>query len=99
VFNDFSNESGLIAECEQGRMLGFDGKSLIHPAQVDPANRIFAPSTEALEKAQKIVEAFALLGNLNKGVIKIEGQMTERLHLEQAMALLAQQAAIDAANR
>ena len=73
--------------------MGFDGKTLIHPAQIEPANRAFSPSRAALAEARKIVAAFALPENAGKGVIALDGRMVERLHLAQAEKLLAQSAA------
>ena len=84
VFNDIGNEGGLAAECEQGRAFGFDGKTLIHPSQLESCNRIFAPSDEEVVSARAIIDAFAQPENAGKGVIKVDGKMTERLHLEQA---------------
>ncbi|TDG12412.1 CoA ester lyase [Seongchinamella unica] len=98
VFNDFRDPEGLAAACEQGRLLGFDGKSLIHPAQLETANRVFAPEPGAVAQAQIIVEAFALEENQGKGVIQVNGKMVELLHLEQAQQLLAIARAIEAVN-
>ncbi len=89
VYNDTGNDAGFAAECEQGRVLGFDGKTLIHPAQIGTANRVFAPSEAELSHAKAVVEAFALPGNRGKGVISVHGQMVELLHLEQAERLIA----------
>jgi len=96
VFNDIKNEDGLVAECEQGRVLGFDGKTLIHPAQLEPANRVFSPDPADIAHAQAVIEAFDLPENRGKGVIKVNGRMTELLHLEQARRLVAISAAIAA---
>lgn len=90
VYNDYKDNAGCEAECQQGRILGFDGKTLIHPAQIDIANRIFAPTPEELQAAKDITAAFALPENQGRGVITVNGKMTELLHLEQAMALLSQ---------
>ena len=89
VYNDINNEDGLSAECEQGRVLGFDGKTLIHPSQIETANRIYRPSEAELGLAREVVAAFARPGNRGKGVISLNGQMVELLHLEQAERLLA----------
>ena len=89
VYNDISNDAGLSAECGQGRLLGFDGKTLIHPSQIETANRIFSPSDAELGHARAVVEAFALPENRGKGVIRLNGQMVELLHLEQAERLVA----------
>lgn len=97
VFNAIDDPDGLQRECVQGRMFGFDGKTLIHPSQIDAANAAFAPSELELSEAQAICAAFALPENAGKGVITVNGRMTERLHLEQAERTLALQAAIDAA--
>ncbi|MGH0229862.1 HpcH/HpaI aldolase/citrate lyase family protein [Sinorhizobium meliloti] len=89
VFNDFRDPEGFEAECRQGRDMGFDGKMLIHPAQIDAANRHFAADEAAVEEARAIIEAFALPDNAGKGVINLHGRMVERLHLEQAMKIAA----------
>lgn len=89
VCNDINNDEALSAECEQGRVLGFDGKSLIHPSQIGTANRVFSPSEAELSHAKAVVEAFALPENRGKGVISLDGKMVELLHLEQAERLIA----------
>ncbi|WP_260922257.1 HpcH/HpaI aldolase/citrate lyase family protein [Novosphingobium sp. 9] len=89
VCNDFRDLDAFEAEARQGRMFGFDGKSLIHPAQIAPANAVFGPSPERIAQAQAILAAFALPENAGKGAVDIDGQMVERLHLEEAQALLA----------
>ena len=89
VFNDFRDEPGLIAECQQGRMMGFDGKTLIHPAQLEATNRVYSPDPAEIAEARAIIEAFLLPENAGKGVIKLEGKMVELLHLEQAKRLVA----------
>jgi citrate lyase subunit beta/citryl-CoA lyase len=94
VYNDIGNEAGLAAECEQGRVLGFDGKTLIHPSQIETANRVFAPSEAELSHAKDVVAAFASAENQGKGVISLNGQMVELLHLAQAERLLAMDDAI-----
>jgi citrate lyase subunit beta/citryl-CoA lyase len=96
VFNDIADEQGLAAECEQGRVLGFDGKSLIHPAQLATANRVYSPDPGDVAHARAVIEAFALPENQGKGVIKVDGRMTELLHLEQARRLVAISEAIAA---
>ena len=89
VSNDFSNLEAFAAECAQGREMGFDGKTLIHPAQIAPANQAFSPSEDEVAEALAVREAFALPENQAKGVISINGMMVERLHLQQAERLLA----------
>jgi citrate lyase subunit beta/citryl-CoA lyase len=84
VYNDFRNEQGFAAECEQGVQLGMDGKTLIHPAQIDDCNRIFSPSPAEVDWAHKVIAAFALPENGAKGVITVDGKMVERLHLAMA---------------
>ena len=94
VYNDFRDAGGLRAECEQGRDLGMDGKTLIHPAQIDVANEVFAPPVEEVEAARAICAAFDLPDNAGKGVINLNGRMVERLHLEMAQRTLAIASAI-----
>jgi citrate lyase subunit beta/citryl-CoA lyase len=89
VYNDINNVAGLKAECEQGRTLGFDGKTLVHPSQLEIANRVFSPGKEGLEHAAAVIAAFALPENQGKGVISVDGQMVELLHLAQAERLIA----------
>ena len=89
VYADFRDADGFAAECAAGRRMGFDGKTLIHPSQVEPANAAFGPSPEALAAAEAVVAAFAEPRNVGKGVIQIDGRMVERLHLEEAQRLLA----------
>ncbi len=89
VSNDFRDLEAFARECDQGRAMGFDGKTLIHPAQVESANLAFSPSPEEVAEAEAIVAAFALPDNTGKGVIQIDGRMVERLHLDQAERLLS----------
>ena len=96
VYNSSSDEAGLASECEQGREFGFDGKTLIHPDQLEAANRIFAPSRSALDDAKAIIAAFAEPENEGKGVIDLDGTMVERLHLAEAEGLVAMADAIAA---
>jgi len=89
VYNAISDQAGFEAECEQGRDLGFDGKTLIHPSQVDAANRIFAPSAEEIEKSQRIIDAFDQAMAQGKGVVQLDGKMIENLHVDNARRVLA----------
>lgn len=89
VSNNFRDLDQFALECQQGRDLGFDGKTLIHPAQIESANRVFGPSNEEIAEAQAIVAAFSRPENASRGVIALNGTMVERLHLESAKALLA----------
>ncbi len=88
VWNTFRDLDGFKAEALQALQMGFDGKTLIHPSQVEPANKIFAPSAQQLEHAQLLVDTFAQPANENKNVLNINGEMFERLHLLQAQQLL-----------
>ena len=96
VSNDFRDLDAFARECTEGAAMGFDGKSLIHPAQIEAANRAFAPSAEAVAEARLVRQAYALPENAGKGVIALNGKMVERLHLAQAEKLLAKAAAIGA---
>jgi citrate lyase subunit beta/citryl-CoA lyase len=89
VYNDFNDNLGFRAECEHGRTLGMDGKTLIHPSQVIPCNEIFSPSEEEIIWARKIIQAFEEPENARKGVITVEGKMVERLHLVMAKRVAA----------
>lgn len=93
-YSDFSDAAGFAAECEQARDLGFDGKTLIHPAQIESANRIFKPSEDELAEARGIIAAFARPDSAGKGAINHEGRMVERLHAEMARRMLAMADAI-----
>jgi len=88
VYNDFRNGEGLAEECRGGALLGFDGKTLIHPSQIDAANAAFSPSAEEFAAARRVVDAFALPENKLLGAIAFDGVMVERLHLENAERLL-----------
>ncbi|HEX7775756.1 MAG TPA: CoA ester lyase [Parvibaculum sp.] len=89
VYNDIKNEAGFAAICEQGRDMGFDGKTLIHPSQVGPCNRIFSPDPETVAFARKTIEAFEQPENKGKGVLKVDGRMVEILHAEIAKRTVA----------
>jgi citrate lyase subunit beta/citryl-CoA lyase len=94
VFNDVKNLDGFLAECRQGREMGFDGKTLIHPGQVAGANETFAPSAAAVEEARGIVQAWE--DGQGSGVVTFGGRMVERLHVESAERTLAMHEAIQA---
>ena len=96
VYNDISNAEGLENEVRQGRMLGFDGKTLIHPSQIETTNRIFAPEEADVQQARDVIAAFADPVNKGKGVLKVNGKMTELLHLEEAKRIVAVDEAIKA---
>jgi citrate lyase subunit beta/citryl-CoA lyase len=89
VYNDIADAAGFEAECRQGLEFGFDGKTLIHPSQIETANAVFAPSAEEVDRARAVIAAFALPENAGKGVIKVDGRMTELLHLEEAKRVVA----------
>ncbi len=89
VYGDLTDEAGLMAEATQGRDLGMDGKTLIHPSQIAIANEAFGPSPAELDWARKVVAAFAAQGAEQAGVIALEGRMVERLHEEMAQRTLA----------
>lgn len=89
VYNDFKDASGFERESLDGRSMGFDGKSLIHPSQIDFANEAFGIEKDALKEAQDIIDAFSEAKNKDAGVIQLNGKMVERLHLEMAEKLVA----------
>ena len=96
VYNDFKDDTGFRAECEHGRTLGMDGKTLIHPSQVAPCNEIFSPTEDEVSWAQKIIMAFEQPENARKGVITVDGKMVERLHLVMAQRVAVIAKAINA---
>jgi citrate lyase subunit beta/citryl-CoA lyase len=89
VYNDIGDAQGFAAECKQGVELGFDGKTLIHPSQIEPCNDAFSPSAEEIAHARKIIAAFDLPENKTKGVVLIDGRMVERLHADMARRTVA----------
>ena len=89
VYNNFKDLAGLEQEARQGRMLGFDGKTLIHPDQIAAANQVFAPAGDEVVWARKIIAAFEQPDNKGKGVITLEGRMVELLHAEMAQRTVA----------
>jgi len=88
-YSDFSNFNGFGQECTQARDLGFDGKTLIHPGQIEACNAIFTPPADEVAQARKIIAAFALPENASRGAISLDGQMVERLHAEMARRTIA----------
>ena len=95
VYNDLGNAEGFAAECRQARDLGFDGKTLIHPRQIEPCNDAFSPSAEEVALARKTIGAFDLPENKDKGVVQVDGRMVERLHAEMARQTVAIAEAIE----
>jgi citrate lyase subunit beta/citryl-CoA lyase len=96
VWNDFSDQAGFDAETAQSVKMAFDGKTLIHPTQIGPANQAFSPSPDAIAQARQIVAIFDRPENVSAGVVNLDGKMVERLHLAQAQTLLAIHGAIAA---
>jgi (3S)-malyl-CoA thioesterase len=96
VYNAFKDEDGLRAECDQGRDMGFDGKTLIHPAQLEIANTAFAPSEAEVTLAQRQIDAFNAAKAAGQGVAVVDGKIVENLHIVTAEATLAKAAAIAA---
>ncbi len=88
-YSDFSNADGFAEECAQARDLGFDGKTLIHPGQIDACNAIFTPPADEVARARKIIAAFERPENASRGAIQIDGQMVERLHADMAQRTIA----------
>ncbi|MEO1542081.1 MAG: CoA ester lyase [Pseudomonadota bacterium] len=96
VYNAFKDDDGLRAACQQGKELGFDGKTLIHPAQLAVTNEVFAPSADDIELAQSYVDAFEAAKAKGEGVAVVNGRIVENLHVDNARRLLAEADAIAA---
>jgi len=94
VYNNFKDSEGFRRECRQGRVFGMDGKTLIHPSQIDIANEVFGPQPEEVAWARRIISAFELPESQEKGAISLDGQMVELLHLEIAQRTVAMADAI-----
>jgi citrate lyase subunit beta/citryl-CoA lyase len=88
-YSDFSNFNGFGEECAQARDLGFDGKTLIHPGQIEACNAIFTPPAEEVARARRIIAAFGQPENASRGAIQLDGQMVERLHAAMAERTIA----------
>jgi citrate lyase subunit beta / citryl-CoA lyase len=99
VYNDLGDADGFARECSEAREMGFDGKTLIHPNQIAPCNAAFSPGAEEVAQAQKIIAAFDLPENRDKGVVQLDGRMVERLHADMARRTVAIAQAIEARNR
>ncbi len=89
VYNDVRNPEGFAAEAAQGAEMGFDGKTLVHPSQVEPANELFAPSAEEVEYSRRVIEAFEAGIAEGRGVVTVDGRMIENLHVDNARRALA----------
>ncbi|HET8933356.1 MAG TPA: CoA ester lyase [Polyangiales bacterium] len=96
VYNDIKNAEGFEAECVQGMQMGFDGKTLIHPSQVEPCNKVFSPSDAELELSRRIITAFDEAKAQGKGVVTVDGRMIENLHVDNAKRAVAMADAIRA---
>jgi citrate lyase subunit beta / citryl-CoA lyase len=96
VYNDLKDAAGFEAECRQGREFGFDGKTLIHPGQVEPSNRVFAPTPAQIEESRAILQAWDQALAQGLGVATVNGRMIENLHVANARRILAVAAAISA---
>ena len=88
-YGDIANLDGFAAECAQGRDLGFDGKTLIHPSHIDACNTVFTPPAEDVAEARRIIAAFEKPENVSRGTIQLDGRMVERLHAEMAKRTIA----------
>ena len=96
VYNAFKDEDGLSLECEQGRDMGFDGKTVIHPAQLAIANAVFSPSDEDLELAHRQIRAFEEVEANGKSIAVVDGRIVESLHIVTARDTLEKAKAITA---
>jgi citrate lyase subunit beta/citryl-CoA lyase len=96
VYNDIKDPEGFEAECVQGRQMGFDGKTLIHPSQLEPANRVWAPADDAVEDARALIATFEEGVAAGKGVVTHNGRMIENMHVDNARRLIALSEAIAA---
>ncbi len=94
VYNDVKDADGFAVECRQGQEMGFDGKTLIHPSQVDPCNEIWAPSADEVDYAGRVIAAFDEAVAAGKGVVTVDGRMIENLHVDNARRVLAVAASI-----
>ena len=89
VYNDVRDPDGFLVEAEQGKAMGFDGKTLVHPSQVDPANEVWAPSADEVDFSRRVIEAFEEAEAEGRGVVTVDGRMIENLHVENAKRILA----------
>ena len=96
VYNNLSDIEGFSRECAEANEMGFDGKTLIHPSQIDPCNGAFSPRPEEIALAKKIIAAFELPENKGKGVVQLDGRMVERMHADMAQRTVAIAEAIEA---
>ena len=89
VYNDIKDDEGFRAECVQGKQFGFDGRTLIHPSQVEPCNEVYAPSADEIEHSRKVIAAFDEAQAEGRGVVTVDGRMIENLHVDNAQRILA----------
>ena len=89
VFNSISDQEGLLAEASEGKNMGYDGKTLIHPNQIEAANKVFSPSAKEIELANKIIEAYEKAKKEKSGVTTVDGVLVEELHVKQSLALIS----------
>ena len=89
VYNAFRDDEGLIHQARQGRALGFDGKSLIHPSQIAPTNDVFSPSADDIALARRQIEAFETAESTGQGVAVLDGKIVENLHVATARKIIA----------
>ena len=89
VFNSISDQEGLLAEASEGKNMGYDGKTLIHPNQIEAANKVFSPSEKEIELANKIIEAYEKAKEEKSGVTTVDGVLVEELHVKQSLALIS----------
>lgn len=89
VYNDIGNAEGFARECVEARDMGFDGKTLIHPSQIEPCNAAFSPTTDEITEARKIIAVFDRPENKAKGVVELDGRMVERMHADIARRTVA----------
>jgi citrate lyase subunit beta/citryl-CoA lyase len=99
VYNDVHNAEGFLAEARQGKAMGFDGKTLVHPNQVEPTNSVWSPTPEEIEFSRRVIDAFAAARAEGRGVVTVDGRMIEHLHVQNAERILAVADAIDAVSR
>ncbi|MBV8754045.1 MAG: HpcH/HpaI aldolase/citrate lyase family protein, partial [Hyphomicrobiales bacterium] len=97
VFNEIADAEGFAAECRQGADLGFDGKTLIHPGQVETCNAVFSPAAEEVAQARAVIAAFDQPEHAGRGVVQLDGRMVERMHADIARRVVAIADAIEAA--
>ena len=89
VYNDVSDAEGFLAEARQGKAMGFDGKTLVHPGQVEPANEVWAPTADEIDFARRVITAFDEAKAAGRGVVTVDGRMIEHLHVQNAERILA----------